>query len=872
MPHYSGRAPRPPVPPGRRHDAPDMTSRTQTNPPPHEFRPPDDAADNALYWPDSRRFLKIAVGTMFAGSTLVGTLLMLVAPSEWPRLTGPVLVSIVTAIVLVAVRRGDLRRAYQFLVYGTWGAVTVAAAINGGLSSPVILVYPAFVLLGGLLTGPRTIGILVVATLATEVFFLVGARLDWLPRASVPPPGWIFAIHAVVLAVSAVLAVFVVRGYTSRYDEIRRLSQALSAQLAAVAARDEEIRRQHELYSALLEAQSNAGVGLFIIRGGKVIYANEAVCRLSGYTREQIYALGSFIDLAHPEDRERVMRNHLRRLAGEVFENRYDIGLVTRQGTRQEVEITVASMPPDREPGVLVLVADIAARKRAQEALRLSEEKFSTVFHSSPVAISITRLEDGYCTDVNEAYVHQFGWSREEMVGHTMLEIGLWPSKESRDRWVAVVRADGRTRDFENVLLTKAGESRTILASSELIQLQGTTHVLVFVHDVTELRRAEAELRESEQKFSHAFHASPIPILISRPGDGVCVDANEAFCTQFGWTHAEVEGRPVAELRLWPTPGDRDTWVEALRDERRRRNYETVLLTRDGVPRQIVGATELVRHGEETWAVNLIHDITDRKRVEDEIRRLNAELEERVRRRTAELTTANQQLESFAHSISHDLRAPLRGIEGFSRLLDEEYGDRLEGGGREYLQRVRRGAQRMGILIEHLLQLSRVTRQEMHRERVDLSQMAADVVEELRRSSPERRVAVTIAPDCVVEGDPNLLRVLLENLLGNAWKYTSRRADACVEFVPEPFAGEQCFAVRDNGAGFDMAHAGKLFAPFQRLHTLEEFDGTGVGLASCARVVLRHGGHVWGEGEPGRGAVFRFTIPPPPPDQENPHA
>ncbi|MBL8488656.1 MAG: PAS domain S-box protein [Rhodocyclaceae bacterium] len=418
------------------------------------------------------------------------------------------------------------------------------------------------------------------------------------------------------------------------------------------------------------------------------------------------------------------------------------------------------------------------------------------------------------------------------------------------------------------MLLTKAGERRTILASSELIQLQGRTHVLVFVHDVTELRRAESEMRESEQKFSHAFHASPIPILISRPADGVCIDANEAFCVQFGWQHAEVVGRPVVELRLWPTQEDRNAWVDALRDATRRRNYETVLLTRDGVPRQVVGATELVQHGSETWAVNLIHDITDRKRVEDEIRRLNAELEERVKRRTAELTTANQQLESFAHSISHDLRAPLRGIEGFSRLLAEEYGDRLEGEGREYLQRVRRAAQRMAVLIEHLLQLSRVTRQEMRHERVDLSQMAGDVVEDLRRSSPGRRVAIAISPGCVVEGDPSLLRVLLENLLGNAWKYTARQDDARIEFVAEASSGEPCFAVRDNGAGFDMAHAGKLFAPFQRLHTEEEFDGTGVGLASCARVVLRHGGHIWGEGAPGAGAVFRFTIAPPPRPQE----
>ncbi len=830
---------------------------------------PRDAAADALYWPEGMRFLNIAVGMMFFGSLMIAVLLMLFAPSEWRRLTGLVLVIAVAASVYVTARRGRLARSYDILVFGSWAAVTLSASINGGLSSPVILAYPAFVLLGGLLTGAGTVVALTVATIVAEVFFLVGRARGWLPGATTPPDGWILAIHALILTVSATLAIFVVKGYTSRYAEIRRLSDELATQLATVAARDEEIRRQHELYSALLEAQSNAGVGLFIIRGGKVIYANEAVCRLSGYNMDQINALGSFIDLAHPDDRERVMRNHLRRLSGDVFENRYDIGLMTRQGTRQEVEITVAAMPGGKEPGVLVLVADITERKRAQEALRLSEEKFSTVFHSSPVAISITRLADGHCVDVNEAYLRRFGWTREEMIGHTMLEIGLWPSKEARDRWVDAVRSKGRTRDFENVLLTKSGEPRTILASSELIRLQGATYVLVFVHDVTELRRAEAELRESEGKFSHVFHSSPVPILITRPADGVCIDANEAFCQQFGWTHGEVEGRPVVELGLWPGVEDRARWVRALRDEKTRRSYETVLMTRVGAPRQVIGATELVDHGAETWAINLIHDITDRKQAEDEIRRLNSELEERVKRRTAELTTANQQLESFAHSISHDLRAPLRGIEGFSRLLAEECSGQLNTEGREYLQRVRKAAQRMSLLIDHLLQLSRVTRQEMRREPVDLSQMAAELVEDLQRSAPDRRVDVRIAPGCAVQGDPSLLRVLLENLVGNAWKYSARRADARIDFGPEDADGETCFAVRDNGAGFDMAHAGKLFAPFQRLHTHEEFEGTGVGLASCARVVLRHGGRIWGEGAPGAGAVFRFTIPAPPAHQEN---
>lgn len=244
----------------------------------------------------------------------------------------------------------------------------------------------------------------------------------------------------------------------------------------------------------------------------------------------------------------------------------------------------------------------------------------------------------------------------------------------------------------------------------------------------------------------------------------------------------------------------------------------------------------------------------------DELRASEARLEARVAQRTAELTRANRELESFTSSVSHDLRAPLRAIDGFSQALLEDEGERLSREGSQLLQRLRAAATRMGQLIDDLLELSRVSRSEMRHERVDLSALAREVAEELKRSEPGRDVRFNIAEGLEAQGDARLLRVALENLLGNAWKFTSRSPTACIELFAQGGNGHPQYAVRDNGVGFNMAYADKLFRPFQRLHKATEFPGTGIGLATVQRIVHRHGGHIEAEAGPGAGATFRFTL------------
>ena len=252
----------------------------------------------------------------------------------------------------------------------------------------------------------------------------------------------------------------------------------------------------------------------------------------------------------------------------------------------------------------------------------------------------------------------------------------------------------------------------------------------------------------------------------------------------------------------------------------------------------------------------IIEDISERKETERHIQQLNTALRERA----MVLESVNHELEAFSYSVSHDLRAPLRAVDGFSRILLDEYADRLDDTGKDRLKRVRAAAQRMATLIDDLLKLSRITRSELKREDIDLSALASEVIEELRKQEPERTVQCTIQPGLIAWGDARLLRIVLDNLLGNAWKFTSKRPDAQIEFGMQRQDDEPVYFVRDNGAGFDMAYAEKLFGAFQRLHETSEFPGTGIGLATAQRIIHKHGGRIWAEGEVEQGATFYFTL------------
>ncbi|MBU8977971.1 CHASE domain-containing protein [Lysobacter sp. MMG2] len=373
--------------------------------------------------------------------------------------------------------------------------------------------------------------------------------------------------------------------------------------------------------------------------------------------------------------------------------------------------------------------------------------------------------------------------------------------------------------------------------------------------------RMTEDFRRSEQRFRSAMRYSAIGKALL-DSEGHIVEANPALASIVGLTPEALEGRRFDGLFESDEPemiahGQGTTDAQGVHRATRRLHRE------GGEPRQAQLTYSPVpgNVGQDIAGLVQVEDVTERLRAEARVHALNRTLEARVALRTRELSQANQELEAFAYSVSHDLRAPLRAIDGFSRILIERHTTGMDETGRSYLVRVRRAAGRMGELIDALLKMSRVSRGELRLERVDLSRLAGEVIEELRVGDSRRQVEVEIQPELFVIGDAPLLRNLLGNLLGNAWKFTRDRLDARIEFGAVPTEQGLEYFVRDNGAGFSQAYVDKLFRPFQRLHHNDDFAGHGIGLASVKRIVERHGGSIRAVGEVGKGATFWFTLP-----------
>jgi PAS domain S-box-containing protein len=354
--------------------------------------------------------------------------------------------------------------------------------------------------------------------------------------------------------------------------------------------------------------------------------------------------------------------------------------------------------------------------------------------------------------------------------------------------------------------------------------------------------------------------AEKAPVGLFQVGaDGIIQWANQAELELLGYARQEYIGKKAAQFYADEAEG-LDVLARLARGESLR-DYRTNLRARDGSLRTVLLSSSAdVENGRLLQARLSTRDVTGHLRAEEEILRLNMELEQRVQQRTAQLEAANKEMESFSYSVSHDLRAPLRALRGFTEVLLEVHASQLDSRGQDFLRRACAASFQMERLIEDLLKLAQVSRADLQVEEVNLSSLAGDIASELATSDSSRTVQFVIAPECSAKGDPRLVRLALDNLLRNSWKFSGKRADARIEFGRTD-GQESAFFVRDNGAGFDMTYSKRLFGVFQRLHAASEFPGTGVGLATVQRIITRHGGRAWATGAVNQGATFYFTLP-----------
>ncbi|MEO8132111.1 MAG: PAS domain S-box protein, partial [Bryobacteraceae bacterium] len=454
------------------------------------------------------------------------------------------------------------------------------------------------------------------------------------------------------------------------------------------------------------------------------------------------------------------------------------------------------------------------------------------------------------------------GYTAEQILGHNFS--CFFPPEDIKRGWPEeVLRITAASGQHEEQGMRVRKDGSRFLAHVTFTALRNRAGNLrgfsEFSHDLS-------ESKESEARYRGLLEAAPdAMVVVNQAGEIVLVNAQAE--KQFGYRRDELAGQKVKNII--PEGFAERLIADALRSavDALAQEIDTGIelsgRRKDGSEFPIEIMLSPLESVEGVLVTVAIRDITSRKRAEaqllqkmEELKRSNQELGQSADAASA----ANRELESFAYSVSHDLRAPLRSLDGFSLMLLEDYGEKLDDEGKDSLKRIRAASQRMGLLIDDMLALSKVTRREVALSRVDLSAIAMEIVAELREREPQRQVEFIAAPGLSATTDPDLMRIALANLLGNAWKFTGRRTRAHIEFGIAAHEGKRAYFVADNGAGFDMAYAGKLFGAFQRMHSTTEFDGTGVGLATVQRIIHRLGGEVWAAATPDRGATFYFAL------------
>lgn len=646
------------------------------------------------------------------------------------------------------------------------------------------------------------------------------------------------------------------------------------------------LRDSERKFRALAESTSAA----ILVYRENFLYVNAAAERISGYSAQELYAR-TLDDMVHPEHRAEIAAGLRQRLSGDHTPQNYHIAIITKSGEQRWIQLSAGAIEYEGAPAGIATAFDITEQVGAQAALRASERRLAAVIDNSGAVIYVKDLE-GRLLLVNRQFEKIIGAPSGALLGKT--DYDLFP-RELADQMRAndhEVMATGQVLSREERAEQMDGVHDYIAVKVPLRDDQGEVYALCGIStDISAQTRKQrghvkldAWVRQltdptaSEREFYQTASAAIVDLVEAELGALPCLDEDGRYFTYRGAVGANAgllheKSVAVADGGLcgWVAQHAEVVRVADLSADSRAApelagllKATTALVTPLLHDQKVIGALSAFRNGRAFDAIDeeLLTLFAQRAALALSNLRLLHSLERRVADRTRQLADSNAELEAFSYSVSHDLRAPLRAIEGFSQALLEDYGALLDEQGCDYLHRVRKGSARMSELIDDLLALSRVSGAEMCTTQVDLSALAIATLKAMQERDPQRIVDIRIADDVTAFGDARLLQVALENLLANAWKFTRRQTQAQIIFDVEVRDHDTVYFVRDNGAGFNMAHAEKLFGAFERLHDDEQFEGTGVGLATVRRVIQRHGGNIWAESAPGKGATFYFTLDP----------
>lgn len=797
--------------------------------------------------------------------------------------TGLISSALVTAMFAYwLLHRGHIAAVSHIIVFSLIGFSALGMFAYGSVRSGVLLGYAAAIVTAGMTLGRRALTA-AVALSAVALGGLIWAEATGrlaTPDFRVDVRFWLFLVMLLLgIAISV---------YTNR----QLMLQALREQHAELMRREDaenELRLSEDRFTRIFRS-SPAAIIVQALEDMTVLDVNPAFERLYGYSRSEFIG-GTDAPLWNDPEARKLFRKKME-VAGRVINMPFDAR--TKSGQLIHILLSCKVEGSGTARIVVSTVTDATAETKARQAARQSEELFSKAFDFSPINMNITRAADGVFLAANAAADTIQGYTADELAGRKSVDLGTWPSNEDRQRFVSRLRRDQRVDNYETQMRHKDGHLVDCRMWAVLVDIAGDECILSAIINVTEQKRREALVLDLARGLTgetgELFFHSVVQNLGKAIGADLVMVGETTDARSVTSLSMVLDGvlQPNIRYELAGTPCDlavnrkdlcaygQDLQQLFPQDpflvEGGYQAYIGVALRdADGTPIGIVNAfwrnPQPASPDRDALVLIFANRITAelvRLRRDREIQHLNETLEQRVNERTEQLKATNAELESFGYSVSHDLQSPLRSIEGFSVLLARRLKGRLSEEEERLFDRVRGNVVRMHELINDLLALARVSKGRLALQEVDLSTMAQQVAAQEKQREPGRQVQVTIQPGITEHCDSKLARIILENLIGNAWKYSRQRADAKIEFgqLPDREDGRKILFVRDNGAGFNMAYADSLFKPFHRLHHETEFEGSGIGLATVHRILERHGGFIRAESSEGSGACFYFSFDP----------